>query len=208
MNAKRTRRGRLPTGEREARRRQVLDAAAAELVENGYAATTMLSIARRAGASKETLYAWFDGKAGLIGELIATNADGAAARIQTALEQPSDVRAILEQFSVGLLSLLVSPESIALNQAAMADPELAAALLAGGRHRVGPLVEAYLEQACAAGDIDVADSAVAFEELYGLVIRDTQIRVLLGEPPPDRPAILARAQHGVDAFLALHATTR
>ena len=52
----RSRVGRPRQGEREERRHRVLDAALAELVEQGYDKTTMLSIASRAGASKETLY--------------------------------------------------------------------------------------------------------------------------------------------------------
>ena len=39
--------------------------------------------------------------------------------------------------------------------------------------------------------------------LYGLVIRDTQIRVLLGEDPPGRPEIVARADDAVERFLTL-----
>ena len=46
----------------------------------------------------------------------------------------------------------------------------------------------------------------AFTELYGLVVRDTQIRVLLGEPVPDPEALQNQervgreksADHGLD----------
>lgn len=164
----------------------------------------MLSIARRAGASKETLYAWFGSKDGLFAELIATNADEAAARIRDALTDETEPRATLEGFAAGLLALLVSPESIALNRSAMHAEPLAADLLASGRHRVGPLVEAYLAAAAAAGHLDVDDPGDAFEVLYGLVVRDTQIRVLLGEPPPSNRAVAEHARRAVDAFLRLH----
>jgi AefR-like transcriptional repressor, C-terminal domain len=57
-------------------------------------------------------------------------------------------------------------------------------LLAQGRHRTGPIVEAYLARLAEAGVLGIDDPAEAFQLLYGLVVRDLQIRVLLGEPPP------------------------
>jgi hypothetical protein len=71
------------------------------------------------------------------------------------------------------------PWSTAVNKAAMTAPELAQAVPRYGRHSVG--------------------------DLYGLVFQDSQIRVLLGEPPsrigptptgrPRRPAVLAVVRH-------------
>ncbi len=180
-------------------------AASAELIERGYDKSTMLSIAQRAGASKETLYSWFGGKDGLFVEMITRNADQTAERIRTALVDEGSPRSALEGFAVGLLGLLTSPESVALNRSAMHSAALAHDLLASGRHRVGPLVESYLAASAAAGHIAVDDPAEAFEVLYGLVIRDTQIRVLLGEPAPTRAAITERATRAVDDFLRLHA---
>lgn len=46
-----------------------------EIVQHGYDDTSMAQIAARAGASKETLYAWFGDKSGLIQALIESNAD-------------------------------------------------------------------------------------------------------------------------------------
>jgi AefR-like transcriptional repressor, C-terminal domain len=78
-------------------------------------------------------------------------------------------------------------------------------LLAQGRHRTGPLVEAYLARLAAAGRLRVDDPAEAFRLLYGLVVQDLQIRVLLGEPPPGRAALADQARAAVDRFLALTA---
>jgi hypothetical protein len=56
-----------------------------------------------------------------------------------------------------------------------------------------------------AGVLEPADPEAAFRTLYGLVVRDTQIRVLLGEPAPDPAAIANEAEQGVDHFLRLYA---
>ena len=90
----------------------------------------------------------------------------------------------------------------------MASPTLAEVLLRSGRHRIGPLVERYLAGLDATGRLRVPDPPAAFGVLYGLVVEDTQIRVLLGEPPPGTAAIAARAKAAVDRFVRLFAASR
>ncbi len=200
------RRGRPKIGEREQRRRRVLDAAFAELVEHGYEKTTMLGIAQRAGASKETLYSWFDNRDGLFSAMIEDNADHAATAIQAGLARDAEPATTLTSFSVGLLTMLTGERSIALNRAAMSSPDLAAVLLASGRHRVGPLVERYLDRLNQSGFITIDDPAETFRLLYGLLLTDTQIRVLLGESPPTAAEVAERAAVAVDRFLLLVGT--
>ena len=204
MTARTTsRRGRPRAGERAEREQKIVAAALGELIEHGYERVTMLGIASRAGASKETLYNWFGSKEGLFAALIKANADQSAQRIERALDDGADPVDTLVGYATGLLTLLTSPGSVALNRAAMSSPELAEVLLAHGRHRVGPLVEEYLARLSDGGDISIDDPAQAFELLYGLVVRDTQIRVLLGEPAPGPDVISRRATRAVSQFLRL-----
>ena len=184
----------------------MLDAALGELVDRGYDKVTMLGVARRAGASKETIYSWFGSRDGLFAAVIERNADRSAERVTAALDSDGDPRATLAGYATGLLTLLTGDASIALNRAAMTSPELASLLLASGRHRIGPVVEQYLHRLHLAGDLDVPDPAAAFELLYGLVVQDTQIRVLLGEPPPTAAAIRRRAETAVERFVQLCST--
>lgn len=200
-----SRRGRPRKGEQQQRRQRVIDTALAELVERGYDRVTMLGIATRAGASKETLYSWFGNREGLFAALIQDLADRAAERIQAALDGDKDPIETLTVFATGLLTLLTGEQSIALNRAAMNSPDLAEILLASGRYRAGPLVEQYLARLTDAGYLHITDPPEAFRLLYGLVIQDTQIRVLLGEPPPSKAVIATQAATAVDRFL--HYTT-
>ncbi|MGB5951354.1 MAG: TetR/AcrR family transcriptional regulator C-terminal domain-containing protein [Ornithinimicrobium sp.] len=110
---------------------------------------------------------------------------------------------VLHHYASALLALITSPGSIALNRAAMSSPELSGLLLASGRHRIGPIVEDYLASLHAQGVLHVPDPAEAFCTFYGLVVRDTQIRTLLGEAPPDPAHIREQADSGVAAFLSL-----
>lgn len=206
MGSPKSHRGRLPAAEKERRRLAVLDATEAALIDEGYDAVTMLAIAKRAGASKETLYAWFGSRDGLFSALIERNADRSVAGIEKALAADRPPAEVLTRFAVGLLTLLTSPGSVALNRAAMHSPELSDRVLTSGRHRVGPLVESYLAQLDQVGKIRARNPADAFETLYGLVVRDTQIRVLLGEAAPGSAAITRRAKAAVDQFLQLVST--
>lgn len=199
--------GRPPEAERGRRREGALDAALAELAHRGYEAVTMAAVARRAGSSKESLYAWYGSKENLVAEVIRRQAAATNARVETALrtDRPDDLDApaVLRGIASELLRLLVGPESLALNRAAMSSPALAAVLLAHGRHTTGPIVERYLARLVADGRLAAADPAELFRLLYGLVVQDTQIRALLGEPPPG-PADQARqAAAAVGRFLEL-----
>lgn len=197
------RRGRPRSGEADARRTAILDAAFAELVASGYDATTMLAIARRAGASKETLYTWFGNKEGLFAALIRQQSERTNERVAAALAEDRPPRDVLIDFATNLLSLLLGPRSLAINRAAISAPDLAAALLRHGRHTTGPMVERYLSCLAADGEVAIDDPVEAFQLLYGLIITDWQIRALLGETPPAAAWIVAHATRAVDRFLAL-----
>ena len=212
------RRGRPPAGSSAAHREVVLDAVFELLVERGYQGATMTAVAERAGSSKETLYAWFGSKQGLFTALVRRQAEATNRAVAAALDagdHESDPATTLTAFATNLLRLLLGEHSVALNRAAITelggsagDQEagaLAATLLAQGRHRTGPLVEAYLARLAAAGQLRIDDPAEAFQLLYGLVVRDLQIRVLLGEPPPKEAALGGQARVAVDRFLALTA---
>ncbi|WP_083924259.1 TetR/AcrR family transcriptional regulator C-terminal domain-containing protein [Nocardiopsis lucentensis] len=199
----RSRRGRPRAGEQAARRRAALDAALAELLERGAAGITMQAVATRAGSSKESLYAWFGSRQGLLAALIERQAEQVNAAVATAIDRSSDPRTALTAVARNLLTLLVGDVSVALNRAAMTSPELAGLLLRHGRHTTGPLVAAFLDRLAGEGVLRVDEPEEAFRLLYGLVVRDLQIRVLLGEHPPSEEEIRAQAVVAVDRFLAL-----
>ncbi|MEQ9164428.1 MAG: helix-turn-helix domain-containing protein, partial [Ilumatobacter fluminis] len=89
------RRGRLPADERSRREADILDAALELLVDDGTGQLTMLAVAKRAGASKETLYSWFGDRSGLIRALIERNGERAAVAVRAAMDDdgrdPRDV---------------------------------------------------------------------------------------------------------------------
>jgi AcrR family transcriptional regulator len=206
--------------ERRARRRlAILDAALALLIERGYAGTSMRAVAERARASKETLYAWFGDKPGLFAALVTEQAESTNRRLRRALAEGeaqagspgSPPAAVLEAFGADLLALLLGPTSVAINRAAAGEattaPELGRLLVARGRQATGALVVRYLELQRAAGRLSFPDAGAAFGVLLGLLTRDWQIRVLVGELlPPSEDERRARAVEAVSLFLTLYGT--
>jgi AcrR family transcriptional regulator len=185
-----------------------MEAGRAVLVERGYEATTMQEIAARAGASKETLYVWFGSKEGFFRDIVAAEGAATLTRLDGMLrggQAPN--RDTLQAFARALLRLLCGPWSIAVNRSAMSAPALAEVVLSQGRHAVGPRVEQVLSDLDGTGLLRVPDPAEAFRVLYGLVVLDTQIRVLLREPTPSPEQLDDQADRGVDLFWTLHAAS-
>ena len=199
------RRGRPPEAERTQRRNAALDAALAEIIRTGYERMTMSAVAARAGSSKESLYSWFGSKQAMVAALIRRQSAATNAVVQQAVSSGARPHDVLHGIARGLLDLLTSDTSLALNRAAMSSAELAGVLLQHGRHTTGPLIEGYLARLADDGVLALDDPAAAFGVLYGLVVQDTQIRSLLGEAPPGPEHREVQARAAVDAFLKLTA---
>lgn len=192
----------------------ILEAARAVLAEKGYAAASMLDVARRARVSKETLYGRFGDKRGLFEALVRTNADTVVPALAEAMgDARLPLETTLERFAVALQTLLLGESALTVNRAAMAeaaaDAALGRLLDANGRGRVVPLLAGVLERHRAAGELAYDSVEEPASTLVALVIGDQQVRRLLGAlamPTPD--AIEARARRAVRQFLALYGVRR
>ena len=80
---------------KEGRRREILDAAFAEFTAKGYAGASMAAIARRAQASKETLYAWFENKETLFNTVFESRLAGMVSRVGAVAVQDPAPAAVL-----------------------------------------------------------------------------------------------------------------
>jgi len=108
---------------KEERRREILDAAFEEFSTKGYAGASMGAIARRARASKETLYAWFENKETLLNILFATRLDGMTSRAAAAAEQDPSAANILPIVAEDVIRfmLMIEPLSQAMGLADAGD---------------------------------------------------------------------------------------
>lgn len=164
-------------------RRAAIEAAAYDVLrEKGYRRASMLSIAKRAGASNQTLYRWYGSKQGLFGTLIRRNAEVAVRALATAEGRDVDTR--MQAFGVALLTLLTGERAVALNRAAAADAnetgELGQALARSGRDRIVPLLRTVLAAAHEDGQLSLVDLDGAAERYVALLVGDLQIRRVTG----------------------------
>ncbi len=191
------------------RQRGVLDAVLRLLVEEGDR-LTMTAVARAASCSKETLYKWFGDRDGLL----AATVQWQAARVRVgAVDRARLDRARLavrlEEFAVNWLTVIATETSIALNRVAIGtaakEQTLGAIVLSNGRFAMGRRLKPVLEAGRAAGLLAFEDAEEAFRTFFGLVARDIQIRLLLGDRIDlDAETIRAEAARAVRQFLALH----
>ncbi len=195
---------------RKQREREILDAALQELRLKGYRGCTMLAIARRARASKETLYAWYGDKRGLFRALVAANAEAIKDRLTATEAGESDPLESLRDVGAGLLALLLGDRAVAINRAAAADAdesgELGRALSAAGRESVLPLICALLLRARAAGRLSFDEVGRVADAYLGLLISDLQVRRIIGVlAEPDPGAVRDRADLAVTHLRRLYA---
>lgn len=196
---------------KEERKREILLAAFVELRTNGYSGTSMLSIARRARASKETLYAWFGNKPGLFAELVQNNAVLVQQVLRGSLSEDQKPQNALSAFGEALLRLLLGEAAVCLNRAAITETErdrtLADIINLNGREATLPLLTDYLDRQKAAGTLDFDDALTAAQLLIGVLMGDAQVRRLLNVlPEPDDDWIEDRVERAVSVFLKLYGT--
>lgn len=168
------------------RQGEVLDAVLELLVE-GRDALTMAAVARRASCSKETLYKWFGDRDGLLTAAVRWQASKVRAdSLEREGLDSTVLRESLERFAATWLKVISSRSSVALNRVAVSHAatgrsNLGAIVLANGRFAIGSRLKPLLAAAREAGLLTFQDEEEAFRTFFGLVGRDVQIRLLLGD---------------------------
>ena len=167
------------------RQQAVLTAALDLLVEAGDG-LTMTAVARRASCSKETLYKWFGDRDGLLTATVQWQA--AKVRVPAIDRRSLDadsLKSSIQQFARDLLSTISGSTSVALNRLAIShateDNGLGAIVLDNGRLTMGKRLKPVLEAGRDARLLRFDSSETAFRTFFGLVLRDVQIRLLLGD---------------------------
>ncbi len=167
------------------RQQAVLTAALDLLVEAGDG-LTMTAVARRASCSKETLYKWFGDRDGLLTATVQWQA--AKVRVPAIDRRNLDadsLKSSIQQFARDLLSTISGSTSVALNRLAIShateDNGLGAIVLDNGRLTMGKRLKPVLEAGRDARLLRFDSSETAFRTFFGLVLRDVQIRLLLGD---------------------------
>lgn len=192
------------------RQKDVLNAALELLVEGGDS-LTMAGVARRASCSKETLYKWFNDRDGLLTATVQWQAS--KVRVVPVTREGLDEESLftsLEHFARDWLLVLSGSTSIALNRLAVSHAgsgksALGEIVLTNGPIAMARRLKPVLETGKDAGFLDFEDIDEAFASFFGLVVRDMQIRLLLGDRHEVNDAQIIRdARTATRQFFALY----
>lgn len=195
------------------RQQAVLTAALDLLVEEGDG-LTMTAVARRASCSKETLYKWFGDRAGLLTATVQWQASKVRSpHVDRRSLDSQTLKSSIFQFGRDLLSTIAGSTSVALNRLAIShateDNGLGAIVLDNGRFTMGKRLKPVLEAGRDARMLRFDNSEIAFRTFFGLVLRDIQIRLLLGDKlTMTAKEIEADAERATEQFFILFGTNQ
>lgn len=191
------------------RQKDVLDAALQLLVKN-HLALTMAKVAEAASCSKETLYKWFGDRNTFLEAMVEWQASRVrAVPINREAVDEEVLFNSLEHFARDWLMVLTSPTSIALNrlavsQAGTGKSNLGNIVLYRGPYAIARRLKPILEIGRDCGFLQFDNLDNAFRTFFGLVVRDVQIRKLLGDDfAMDDEQIIRQARTATRQFFAL-----
>jgi AcrR family transcriptional regulator len=198
----------IKTVEQIERQIRIEKAAYEILAEKGYKAASMLSIAKRASASNETLYRWYKNKQSLFCSLVKENARETKELLEHSIAADTDPLETLQKIGPVLLKLVTGKKAIALNRAAAGDVfdtgTLGKVIASAGKETVAPLIVKVLERARRKGQMDFENAHDAADIYTGLLIGDLQIRRVIGVCKQlTQKEIDARSQRAVSLLLRL-----
>jgi AcrR family transcriptional regulator len=186
-------------------RSRILEAAFVAFMEAGYAQTSTLEIATRAGVSKRDLYTLVGNKQ----EILASCIEQRAKRLQVPADLPvprdrATLAKILIAFGTRLLRETTHPTVIAVFRLAIAEavraPEVARALDSIGRATARAALTKIMTHAQSSGLLDGRADEMA-EQFTGLLWGDVLVSLLLRVAQPPNPRELARRARAATAGL-------
>lgn len=194
-------------GHSDEKARQILDGAREVFLRDGFDSASMNDIARAAGVSKGTLYAYFQSKDLLFAEMIRHDRRQQAERTCLWAESEAEtLRETLHRIGRTLIAILTRPENIAQVRAVMAVapkfPAIGRAFYEAGPQFGTARLARLLDRHVAAGEIEVPDTTLAATQFLLLCKADIPTRMMfcVGEPADDRE-IEATVASAVTVFL-------
>jgi len=166
---------------------RILDVATALFLSDGFGATSIEAVARRAGISKRTFYHRFTGKEMLFEAVVRRLIERWTPAFDMALLEGAELAEGLRRAAEHMLSVALTPEALALHRMVIAEarrfPKLAHVLHELGAAAGVERVARHLEARIARGEMRGIDPRFAAEQFILMVVTGPQRRALgLGGP--------------------------
>jgi AcrR family transcriptional regulator len=187
-------------------RQIIYEAARHEFAENGFAATSTETVARRAGVSTRTLYRLVPNKAALYAGVVSDRLERFLSDFSLHAAEDADVETALAAALMACAELTLDPEVVALQSIIMQEagqfPDLAATFYRNGIARTAEALSKWLRVQVKRGLIDIDDTDEAAGILIGMLAGAPQRAAIFGGVPlPSRAQVKARVQTCVTLFL-------
>ena len=188
------------------KRRLVARAAEELFLALGYGAVSMDQVARRAGVSKATLYAYFPSKDALFANLMHERGMDGPLCDDLFPDEVTDLRAALETISERLLRFMLQERTLAIYRMALSEavrfPELGQAFYQNGPQHMSERFIRWLEMLRGAGLVEAEDLTVATQQFMALMRSGVFLRRSLAVPPEaSEQEIKATAKAAARAWL-------
>jgi AcrR family transcriptional regulator len=184
----------------------IFEAARHEFAGNGYAATSMEAVARRAGVSTKTLYRLIPNKAALFEGMVTDRLDRTLASVDLRAIDHADIEEALYAVLIACADLTLDQEVIALQrmvlQEAGKSSDIAGTFYRNGIARISAALAEWLRKQETRGLIALDDVEEAAGMLLGMVASAPRRAAMFGSVPlPPRPEIEARVRRCAALFL-------
>jgi len=187
-------------------RQVIYEAARHEFSDNGYAATSIGRVARRAGVSTKTLYRLIPNKADLFEGVVSDRIDRFLSGINLQAIDHSEIDEALYAALMACADLALDKDVVALQSMVLQEAgkfsDLAGAFYRNGIQRTVTALADWLTMQEKRGLIKLDDAQEVAGMLLGMVA-DAPRRATMfgGKPLPSRPQIEARVRKCVGIFL-------
>jgi AcrR family transcriptional regulator len=183
----------------------VYEAARHEFAGNGYAATSMETVARSAGVSTKTLYRLVPNKAALFEGMVTDRLERFLAEVDLRAIDQANIEEALYAALLACAELSLDKEVIALQRMVLQEAgkaDLARAFYQNGMVRNIAVLADWLRKQETRGLIVLPDAGEAAGFLLGMVVFAPQRAAVFGGlPPPSKRQIEKRVRRCVALFL-------
>ena len=187
-----TKRSRRAAGQDPAKRAQILDGAKRCFLSLGFEASSMNEITTEAGVSKGTLYVYFEDKEDLFAALIDREKSAVMSAAQHQLEVGTSSPDSLHRFGSYVTTRLTSDEVIRAQRMVLGVaermPHIALRFFSGDSFSAHHILQAWLDQRIAAGELRIEDTDLASRQFLELSMASIYKRRLFGNLPKPVPA--------------------
>ena len=199
-------RGRPQVRPDEETRQLIYEAARHEFAGNGYAATSIETVARRAGVSTKTLYRLIPNKAALFEEMVSDRLDRFLSEVNLHTADHADIEEELRAALMLCADLVLDEEVVALQRMMLQEAGkfsgIAELFYTNGIQRTVAALADWLRVQQARGLIALDDVEEAAGMLLGMVASAPRRAAIFGgRPLPSRPQIEARVRTCAALFL-------